>query len=404
MSIEARTTTLSEALTQLDLLTPAAPEQLPRDGSTKDRYTAPAPGEMQYRANKLLGELIEKMRRPPRLKMRPALVGHDLSELIEWLDYTMGTNVSDPEPARLLQESTLQPLDEESDPVRIYDVARTALQLRYGEGLSWARAIFSALEVGGAPELCDSIEPTGRNAADVWQVVQHLEHGGRSPSTVPLSTSPARVFCCAAQLQRGTRERRCRAAQSGQQRQPNARGLRSGSNATQKPEEANEMSSRHTLTTRSTFRIVPDSLVFDPALSAAAKEMYAVLLSFAGDTSQAWPGIPGIRERLITRGVQYGHGTRDEVEALIPAERTISTHLGELVDRGWVYRRRRMNTSSKTHICQQRGEVPPWGSLQQSLPVPAESCSNDHAESCSTVAAESGRSVPAGTCMQKETQ
>ena len=56
MSIEARTTTLSEALTQLDLLTPAAPEQLPRDGSTKDRYTAPAPGEMQYRANKLLGE------------------------------------------------------------------------------------------------------------------------------------------------------------------------------------------------------------------------------------------------------------------------------------------------------------------------------------------------------------
>ena len=137
------------------------------------------------------------------------------------------------------------------------------------------------------------------------------------------------------------------------------------------------MSSRHTLTTRSTFRIVPDSLVFDPALSAAAKEMYAVLLSFAGDTSQAWPGIPGIRERLITRGVQYGHGTRDEVEALIPAERTISGHLAELVERGWVYRRRRMNTSSKTHICQQRGEVPPWGALQQQLPeaspVPAES-------------------------------
>lgn len=161
------------------------------------------------------------------------------------------------------------------------------------------------------------------------------------------------------------------------------------------------MSSRHTLTTRSTFRIVPDSLVFDPALSAAAKEMYAVLLSFAGDTSQAWPGIPGIRERLITRGVQYGHGTRDEVEALIPAERTISGHLAELVERGWVYRRRRMNTSSKTHICQERGEVPPWGSLQQSLPVPAESCSNDHAESCSTVPAESCRSVHAGTCSKK---
>ena len=161
------------------------------------------------------------------------------------------------------------------------------------------------------------------------------------------------------------------------------------------------MSSRHTLTTRSTFRIVPDSLVFDPALSAAAKEMYAVLLSFAGDTSQAWPGIPGIRERLIARGVQYGHGTRDEVEALIPAERTISGHLAELVERGWVYRRRRMNTSSKTHICQERGEVPPWGSLQQSLPVPAESCSNDHAESCSTVPAESCRSVHAGTCSKK---
>jgi hypothetical protein len=141
------------------------------------------------------------------------------------------------------------------------------------------------------------------------------------------------------------------------------------------------MSSRHTLTTRSTFRIVPDSLVFDPALSAAAKEMYAVLLSFAGDTSQAWPGIPGIRERLIARGVQYGHGTRDEVEALIPAERTISGHLAELVERGWVYRRRRMSTSSLTHICQERGEVSPWGSLQQSLPVPAESCSNDPAES-----------------------
>lgn len=183
MSIEARTTTLSEALTQLDLLTPAAPEQLPRDGSTKDRYTAPAPGEMQYRANKLLGELIEKMRRPPRLKMRPALVGHDLSELIEWLDYTMGTNVSDPVPARELQESTLQPLDEESDPVRIYDVACTALQLRYGDGLSWARAVFGALEVGGgSPELCDPIEPTGRNAADVYQVVQYLEHGGRGPA------------------------------------------------------------------------------------------------------------------------------------------------------------------------------------------------------------------------------
>ena len=149
------------------------------------------------------------------------------------------------------------------------------------------------------------------------------------------------------------------------------------------------MSSRHTLTTRSTFRIVPDSLVFDPALSAAAKEMYAVLLSFAGDTSQAWPGIPGIRERLIARGVQYGHGTRDEVEALIPAERTISGHLAELVERGWVYRRRRMNTSSKTHICQERGEVPPWGSLQQSLPVPAESCSNDPAESRRSVPAES---------------
>jgi hypothetical protein len=129
--------------------------------------------------------------------------------------------------------------------------------------------------------------------------------------------------------------------------------------------------------------------------------MYAVLLSFAGDTSQAWPGIPGIRERLITRGVQYGHGTRDEVEALIPAERTISGHLAELVERGWVYRRRRMNTSSKTHICQERGEVPPWGSLQQSLPVPAESCSNDHAESCSTVPAESCRSVHAGTCSKK---
>jgi hypothetical protein len=161
------------------------------------------------------------------------------------------------------------------------------------------------------------------------------------------------------------------------------------------------MSSRHTLTTRSTFRIVPDSLVFDPALSAAAKEMYAVLLSFAGDTSQAWPGIPGIRERLIARGVQYGHGTRDEVEALIPAERTISGHLAELVERGWVYRRRRMNTSSKTHICQERGEVPPWGSLQQSLPVPAESCRNDHAESCSTVHAESCRSVHAESCSKK---
>ena len=74
------------------------------------------------------------------------------------------------------------------------------------------------------------------------------------------------------------------------------------------------MSSRHTLTTRSTFRIVPDSLVFDPALSAAAKEMYAVLLSFAGDTSQAWPGIPGIRERLIKRAVEYGHSTRAEAE------------------------------------------------------------------------------------------
>jgi hypothetical protein len=138
---------------------------------------------MQYRANKLLGELIEKMRRPPRLKMRPALVGHDLSELIEWLDYTMGTNVSDPVPARELQESTLQPLDEESDPVRIYDVACTALQLRYGDGLSWARAVFGALEVGGgSPELCDPIEPTGRNAADVYQVVQYLEHGGRGPA------------------------------------------------------------------------------------------------------------------------------------------------------------------------------------------------------------------------------
>jgi hypothetical protein len=155
------------------------------------------------------------------------------------------------------------------------------------------------------------------------------------------------------------------------------------------------MSSRHTLTTRSTFRIVPDSLVFDPALSAAAKEMYAVLLSFAGDTSQAWPGIPGIRERLIARGVQYGHGTRDEVEALIPAERTISGHLAELVERGWVYRRRRMSTSSLTHICQERGEVSPWGSLQQSLPVPAESCSNDPAESRRSVPAESRRSVPA---------
>ena len=175
MSIEARTTTLSEALTQLDLLTPATLIQV-AERQPADKRAAPAPGEMQYRANKLLGELIEQMLGPRR-------VSPHLQELIEWLDYTMGTNVSDPEPARLLQESTLQPLDEESDPVRIYDVAQTALQLRYGEGLSWARAIFSALEVGGGTrELCDSIEPTGRNAADVWQVVQHLEHGGRSPA------------------------------------------------------------------------------------------------------------------------------------------------------------------------------------------------------------------------------
>ena len=161
----------------------------------------------------------------------------------------------------------------------------------------------------------------------------------------------------------------------------------------------------HTLTTRSTFRVVPDQLVFDPLLSSAAKEMYAVLLSFAGDTSQAWPGIPGIRERLIKRAVEYGHSTRAEAEKLVPAERTISTHLGELVDRGWVYRRRRMNTSSKTHICQQRGEVPPWGALQQQLPeaspVPAESGMNEHAESGVTVAAESGRSVPAESGMKK---
>ena len=145
MSIEARTATLSEALTQLDLLTPATLIQV-AERQPADKRAAPAPGEMQYRANKLLGELIEQMLGPRR-------VSPHLQELIEWLDYTMGTNVSDPEPARLLQESTLQPLDEESDPVRIYDVAQTALQLRYGEGLSWARAIFSALEVGGGTRL-----------------------------------------------------------------------------------------------------------------------------------------------------------------------------------------------------------------------------------------------------------
>jgi hypothetical protein len=71
MSIEARTGTLSEALTQLDLLTPAAPEQLPRDGSTKDRYTAPAPGEMQYRANKLLGETHREDAAPPEAEDAP---------------------------------------------------------------------------------------------------------------------------------------------------------------------------------------------------------------------------------------------------------------------------------------------------------------------------------------------
>ena len=95
MSIEARTATLSEALTQLDLLTPATLIQV-AERQPADKRAAPAPGEMQYRANKLLGELIEQMLGPRR-------VSPHLQELIEWLDYTMGTNVSDPEPARLLQ-------------------------------------------------------------------------------------------------------------------------------------------------------------------------------------------------------------------------------------------------------------------------------------------------------------
>lgn len=101
--------------------------------------------------------------------------------------------------------------------------------------------------------------------------------------------------------------------------------------------------------------------------------------------------------------VGTGTATKQRLR-LVTAERIVPA----LIE-GWLTaagcKRRRMNTSSKTHICQQRGEVPPWGALQQQLPeaspVPAESGMNEHAESGVTVAAESGRSVPAESGMKK---
>ena len=108
------------------------------------------------------------------------------------------------------------------------------------------------------------------------------------------------------------------------------------------------------------FRVIPDGLLFDPSVSPAAVRLYGIIKTFGGTNRTAWPGLPGIADRIAAHG-----GER-------PSERTLKRWMAELVAAGWVTRQRRWGTSSLTFLASTKGQQIP-STLAASPPPPADS-------------------------------
>lgn len=90
------------------------------------------------------------------------------------------------------------------------------------------------------------------------------------------------------------------------------------------------------------FTQVPDELLFDMSVSADALRLWMWVKSHARKKSVAWPGVAGAQEA-------FGW-----------SESTVKRRIAELVEAGWVKRRRRMGSSTRTFLCRTKWQLAPW--------------------------------------------
>jgi DNA-binding MarR family transcriptional regulator len=90
------------------------------------------------------------------------------------------------------------------------------------------------------------------------------------------------------------------------------------------------------------FTMVPDALLFDPEVTDGALRLWMTVKTHARSKAMAWPGIDSMGDRL----------------GWSPS--TVKRHLQALTAAGWVKRRRRFGTSSRTFLCASKGQEAPW--------------------------------------------
>lgn len=106
------------------------------------------------------------------------------------------------------------------------------------------------------------------------------------------------------------------------------------------------MSSDQISHSRHWFAQIPEALIDDHEVSGDALRLYARLDRYAGHSDDSdgtcWPGIETL------------------AEALGWSDATVKRRLVELIQAGWVKRRRRLNRSWVTYVCAMKNECAPW--------------------------------------------